>query len=372
MLQEIKTELASTMSWKEYRAIDLNSYSTLSQFQKDRKQYYKKYILKEKTDEKPNPYFIYGSLVDCLLFTPAEFKSRYLVSTAIEPAPQMAEFTRNLAKRIIENVNSSRKESIRSLMQYAYTDTKFSKNGDIVAFKAQTPEKTIERFFKECKEYMRTLLEIEMGTDIISVYDYDRAQYAISSLANHVTIGPIVRQESDDRYKVHKQLVVFYEINGMKLKSMLDLVIIDTYERKVFIYDLKTSHNVEEFNYCFTKFNYYIQLGCYTVAILTWMQQNGYDTYELVPMKFIVVDNNNYLAPLLYESTSSSVAACLLGFRSGSKWYDGVFKIIHNIQWHTRSGIWNISRDNYLTNGIMQLDFCQEVEIISEPVLESA
>lgn len=355
------TEFSTVLSDKEYRAVRRDSYSSIYCFRDGLRNYYRKYVVGV-NDEDPTPAMINGSLVDCFVFTPGQYEERFYESTAEEPAPQMLKFTKNLVKRIIEQRAYSKPESMKVILLWAYNDTKYDKYGKIVEFKKQSFEKTVQRFFTECKEYCKELLVTHDGKILISQAQYDNAKRSSDLLKQNTETGPLLSLESNDRFEVYKQLVIFFELWGLPIKSMLDLVVVDHQEQKVKFYDLKTTGNLNKFSDSYLKYGYYIQLGVYTSAIASWMRLKGIEDYILEPMSFIVIESSNLMAPLFYDTTFSHFRESVNGFvTSDEERFLGIHELIKNIQWHKKQNIWNISKENYERKGFVQLkSFCND------------
>lgn len=346
------------LSEKEYRKLERDSYSSLACFVNDRRKYYRKYILREVGAESTGKSLVYGSLVDCLLYTPSDFDERFVSIDFEMPTPQMKLFTENLAKRKIENDNltSERREDSKAVFQWAYNDTKYNEQGEEVAFKRQDLDTTFKKFEESCLKYYNFLLETwRENKMVIDQEMMAKAEEAVKRLRYSTVTGAIINQESDFRYEVHKQLIVLFKIRGRLFKSMLDEIIIDHESKTIQPYDLKTSSSVEEFINSYLKFSYYIQAGVYYQACVAWKSQVGLDDYAVLPIKFIVIDNSNYLDPLIYATDVSNLRQSLFGFEIGGKRYKGVISIIDDLNWHCDNDIWGISRQNFENKGIVNL-----------------
>ena len=66
-----------------YRALMLDSSSSLKDFSMDRKKYHKKYIMNQVVEEKENQAANMGRLVETLLLEPEEFDNRFYMSSCI-------------------------------------------------------------------------------------------------------------------------------------------------------------------------------------------------------------------------------------------------------------------------------------------------
>lgn len=76
-----------------YRAIYLDSSSSLKEFSMDRRKYHKKYILNEVVEDEDNKASIMGRIVETLLMEPHLFDERFHLSTCMStPTGLMLEF----------------------------------------------------------------------------------------------------------------------------------------------------------------------------------------------------------------------------------------------------------------------------------------
>lgn len=346
------------ISEKEYRLIDRDSYSSLACFNNDRRKYYRRYIMKEVGVDNTNKTLIYGSLVDCLLFTPHEYEDRFVHIDFEMPTPQMKTFTEKLAIRVLENnrLDQQRREEVVTLMSWAYNDTKFDDNGVEVAFKRQDFGTTVKKFDSGCDRYLQYLIDtMGSGKMLVDSEMFNRAEEAVKKLRYSTVVGPVINQETESGIDVYDQLIVLYEVLGTPFKSMMDKVIVNHDKKTIQLYDLKTSSSVEEFGSSYLKFSYYIQAGVYYQACVAWKYQMGWGDYVVLPIKFIVIDGSNYLDPLLYTTSAQNLRQSLYGFSVGNKEYRGIIELINDLRWHKENDIWGISKNNYINGGILPL-----------------
>jgi hypothetical protein len=143
----------------------------------------------------------------------------------------------------------------------------------------------------------------------------------------------------------------------VQLKGLLDKLIIDHKNKRIGIYDLKTAWDNEgEFLNNYFKYKYYLQAGVYFYLVMEWkMQQKGMGDYVVDYPTFVVADSNNYKAPLIYTTNKNNFEQGMRGFTIKGKYYPGVMSATFDLAWHKRKGIWNISRENYMNNGIVEI-----------------
>lgn len=313
----------------------------------------------------------YGRLVDCLLFTPSDFDSRFIVGDFDVPTAQMKTFTENLVKRVYENSKLAveRQESFETVARWAYNDTKYDESGVEVAFKQKhmTPETVLDKFNKECTRYYDYLIDTQVAGKLLVTQDmYNKAKLAVDKLRYSSITGPIILQEDDFNISVHKQLTVLFDYRGLPFKSMVDLVHVNNDSRTIQPYDLKTTHNAEEFPHSYIKFNYYIQAGVYYLAIKQWAIDNNLEDYEILPISFIVIDSYNYMSPLIYTTDRNNLSESIHGFTIGNKEYRGIFRLMNELWWHKQNDIWDISYINYGNNGVVKIKPFEDEDNTSE------
>jgi hypothetical protein len=144
-----------------------------------------------------------------------------------------------------------------------------------------------------------------------------------------------------------------YSIDGLKLKSMLDKVVVDHKEKTIQIYDLKCVWAVENFYeeyYLYRRA--YIQAYLYHRAVL---ETTEYQDYEVLYPKFIVCDSGNYNAPLIYTLDMDDMEDAYNGFEYKGRTYPGVKSIIENLKWAVANDKWNISKQNYEKKGMLNI-----------------
>ena len=177
-------------------------------------------------------------------------------------------------------------------------------------------------------------------------------------LKTNPTTAEIVNLIDDVQYSVHNQLQVEgYDVLDHKFKSMMDKVIIDHKAKTVQVYDLKCTWSVENFYseyYLYRRA--YIQGYLYHLGAGFWASEMGYGDYTILFPKFIVCDSTNYANPLVYSMTQKSINNAFNGFEYKGREYPGVAQLIEDLKWALDKDVWNISRENHINNGIVNLD----------------
>jgi len=355
------------MTEREYRALEIDSYSTLKDFLEDRKKYYKKYILKEPVKEEESPYLVFGNVVDCLQFTPSLFEEKFAVAVTQVPTGQYGKFVDEMVK-ITFSCLSERGEvtmHIEDIITEAYNRCKFDRNGNVVDFKRDSLEVATQKFLgTELEMYYRQRREA-FGKTIIEASMLENAQRVVAELMSNDVTKYIMTLETDrDTVAVYNQFPIIGKMDGamiggsdFPLKCLIDKLVIDHKLRSIYIYDLKTAWDNEgEFLHNYFKYKYYIQMAVYFYLVVEWkLSQPEIADYQVHYPSFIVADSSNYKNPLIYATTQENFHQGMRGFTIRGKYYPGVIKAVQDLIWHEETGIWSISKDNHTAGGIVRI-----------------
>jgi hypothetical protein len=341
-------------SEKEYRSISLNSYSSLKDFSVDRKKYHKKYIMKEKIKEKDTKASNMGRLVETLLMEPDKFDDLFFMSTCVKiPGGMLGDFIYKLSELISENTDDDGvlKGDFEDHAMEAYKASGFKIAFATVLKKLDEPENQL--YYEECLKV--NYYEMSM----VTTQDVTNAEKIVEGLKEGLATSHIVNIEPSDTFDVYDQLKISdYTIDGMRLKSMLDKVIVNLKKKTIHIYDLKCTWSVENFfkeYYLYRRS--YIQAFLYYHAVkhLTEVEGSTIEGFDIKLPAFIVCDSVNYYDPLVYQLTEKDMKEAYDGFEYQGKTYPGVGEIIANLQWAIENDVWGMSKTNYEQQGNIPL-----------------
>lgn len=341
-----------TMTEREYRALDYNSSSSLKDFSIDRRKYYRKFILGEKIKEKDNPAANMGRLVETLLMEPERFDELFFMSSSVKvPGGMLGTFIYKLAELVAERTDNEGFD-FEEVAKESYEYAKFKIKFETVLAKLEDPENRI--YYEEC-------LKVEhLGMTMVTAQDINNAEQIVEGLRTTPHTSTICNLETNDRFTVINQMKIEdYQIDGMRLKSMLDKVIVDHQKKIVHIYDLKCTWSVEAFYkeyYLYRRA--YIQAYLYYKAVwyLSATQPDcGFYGYDVKPTKFLVCDSINYFQPLIFTLTEDDLKECYEGFTYKFSEYEGVKQIIEELQWAVENDMWKISKKNFNKGGTLNI-----------------
>lgn len=344
----------TTKTEANYRAVNLDSSSSLKDFSMDRKKYYKKYILNETVEDKDNSAATMGRIVETLLMEPDEFDKRFYMSSCIStPTATMLDFVEALYRHTRDATDESGKVTrpMDELLQDAYKDSGFKIKFETVISKFVGSNAEI--YYNEIRKVRSQNLTV-VNTTEVSV-----AEKIVDQLRTNSTTAPVVNMVNSSRYQVLDQLQVEgYEVDGHIFKSMLDKVIIDHKEKVIRPYDLKCTWSVENFYeeyYLYRRA--YIQAYLYYYAMLHMASDPDSECYgyDVEYLKFIVCDSTNYYRPLIYTLEMNDMMDAYKGFVHKGRTYPGVGDLIAALKWCVDTNTWDISHKNYLANGVINI-----------------
>jgi hypothetical protein len=192
---------------------------------------------------------------------------------------------------------------------------------------------------------------------VVTTQEIANAEKIVTELKTNTVTANIVNLTSDAQYSVHNQLQVEgYEVFDHKFKSMMDKVVVDHKAKTVQVYDLKCTWSVENFyNEYYLYRRAYIQGFLYRNAASFWASEMGYGDYTVSFPKFIVCDSTNYANPLIYAMTQESMHNAMNGFEYKGRDYPGVKQLIEDLKWALATDKWNMSRENHINNGVVNI-----------------
>ena len=341
-----------------YRAILLDSSSSLKEFSMDRKKYYNKYYLGKNVEDKDSQAAIMGRLVETLLMEPDEFDKRFYMSAcATSPTGNMVTFVENLYRETIDATDEfgNVTKTFEEISKAAFADCGYSGKGN------GSYENIIKKFIgSDAEIYYNEIRKVRANNlTVVTSQDVTHAENIVSELRNNFATKDIVNLVNSSRYSVYDQLQVEgYEVDEHLFKSMMDKVIADHQEKTIQPYDLKCTWSVENFYeeyYLYRRAYIQAYLYYYATKNLTLDENSELYGYTVRPLQFIVCDSTNYYNPLVYTLSDEDMKDAYEGFIHKGKSYPGVKYLIDELKWAMDMNIWNISKSNYLKKGIVNI-----------------
>ena len=314
-----------------YRAILLDSSSSLKEFSMDRKKYYNKYYLGKNVEDKDSQAAIMGRLVETLLMEEDEFDKRFYMSACISsPTGLMLSFVEELYKYTIDATDEFGNiiRTFEEISRDAYSASGFKIKYEAVIQKFVGSDTEI--YYNEIRKVRTNNLTVVTSQDVT------HAENIVSELRNNFATKDIVNLVNSSRYSVYDQLQVEgYEVDSHLFKSMMDKVIVDHQEKTIQPYDLKCTWSVEKFYeeyYLYRRANIQAYLYNYATKHLTLDENSELYGYTVRPLQFIVCDSTNYYNPLVYTLSDEDMKDAYEGFVHKGKSYPGVKYLIDELK----------------------------------------
>lgn len=337
----------------QYRAVGMDSSSSLKEFSLDRKKYYRKYVLGEKSEDSDTKASITGRVVETLLLEPELFDQRFHMSIVSKaPTSMMLEFVEALYRHTAAATNEDGvvTRSFEDICVDAHKDSGFKIKLDAVLGKFIGSD--AEVYYQEIREVR------SKGLTVVTTDEITNAEKIVNELKTNPVTSEVINLVNSSRYTIYNQhQIEGYTIDGHKLKSMFDKIVIDHQKKTIVVYDLKCVWAVEGFYD-----EYYLYRRAYIQAYLYYRAAEfirnttpEYAGYSVLYPQFIACDSTNYLNPLIYTLSDIDIDDAYNGFEHKGRKYPGVKEIIENIEWAVENDKWNISRKNYLNNGIVNI-----------------
>lgn len=282
------TSITLPITEEEYRNDGNLHYSTLAKF--DRGGFGSIATLDEKID---TPSLRYGSLVDLMITgSREEFENQYVIADFPELQPAFLKYAKALYDKFHTQYSSLTKVPDVDILAVA---------DEIEFYKNWRPDNRIKAAKEQCDEYYRLLIIAE-GKTVIDQQTYDEAAAAARALRNSpATAWYFAKDNPFDGIERVYQAKFKAEFDGIPYSAMMDLVVIDHNEKKIYPCDLKTSSHMEyDFFRSFIEYSYDIQARQYAAILKANIEKDNYfKDFEIMPYRFIVV-NRKSLNPLVW------------------------------------------------------------------------
>lgn len=281
------------ISWdvteEEYRADPALSYSTLSRF--NREGFDNLAHLFDKTE---SPSLLFGSVVDTLLTgTKEEFDKRFFVADF----PELPDKQREIVEGIFHAAKPG--ESWDKVMDAVILEYLLANNYQ-PNWKVETRIKVIREVGREYYD----LLTLADGKTVVSQKLYQDALDCVETLRKSESTKWYFEADNPFNKNIERlyQLKFKGSYEGINLRCMADLIIVDHEKKIVYPCDLKTSFKPEwRFYKSFMEWGYWIQAQLYWYLIRQAMDKDEYfKDFKLADYRFIVISNRTR-KPLVWE-----------------------------------------------------------------------
>ena len=280
------------ISWQvdeeTYRTDEAYSYSTIAKFH--REGFEKLSSLYDKVD---SPSLRWGSALDTLL-TDGEiaFNDRFIVACF----PDIPDSQINVIKTIFKNTEGKPWKELK-------TDD-FSSAIDECKFQPNWRPETRVKVLKENGEQYYNLMVLASGKTILTSEEYNDVVTCVDLLKTSDATRWYFQDDDpfDDSIERLYQLKFKGEYDGIPLRIMADLIVVDHKNKIIYPTDLKTSYKSEwNFYKSFVEWGYSHQANLYAEIIRQNIEKDEYfKDFKIADYRFIVICNRTRV-PLVWE-----------------------------------------------------------------------
>ena len=300
------------ISWQvdepTYRADSALSYSTIARYAKEG---FNK--LDSIFDKIETPSLTFGSAVDALITGgQKEFDEHFVVAEF----PSISDNLKTIAQTLFARYSDTH----RNLSDI--DDDVLAQVGEECDFWANPKYKNHRvKLIKEgCQEYY-TIMYAARGKHIVDTETYNQVCAAVRALKESEATKQYFQDDDpfDDSLQGFYQLKFKMPFEGFELRCMLDRVIVDHKNKKIYPIDLKTSSDTEwDFYRAFVKWRYDIQARLYWYILRYNLDQHPvFKDYTLEDFTFIVV-NKTTLTPLAWVFKDTTTRGTLNYGKNGT------------------------------------------------------
>jgi len=284
----------------------------------------------------------FGSLLDCKLLCPEEFNNKFYFDATEKPTEQLlklADHVSNLHDNFGQILD---KEDISRISE------ELNLFGSI-----KDPDKRIAKFDTDLFwNYLKAKSDA-VGKTVFTPDTLSECSEAEQILKTHPKTAHIFNPTKDE--EVINQLMIISEVNGIKVKIMIDKLIIRHKKKTITAYDLKaTEFRQVNFPYHFKKMKYYLQGGLYKAVIINYIKDVLQLGYELEDFKFIVYSRSDRY-PFIWNMGYKWHLKAMDGFINeyGDK-VKGINELLDDYKYYIENDYYEIDR-NIIENESLEL-----------------
>lgn len=276
-----------------------------------------------------------GTYIDCMLLTNEEFEDTFALEPMQKPKNQLLELANAVLGKDIQ-ISEIPSEEEKQLVLYIADELKLFGS-------TKVPEKRIATFDEPLFwDYILSYKQ-NKGKVILSLENKQKGDEGIEILKNHEKTKDLFFISGNKQ--AINQLKLVCTINGVKVKVMIDKVIIDHDLRTVTAYDLKcTEVRQINFPYWFEKMKYYLQTSLYNALLMLYVDKHlpGYTTERFC---FIVYSTSDKF-PFIWRVSDSMLQKGWFGFsKENGKYNKGVEQLISEYKYYTETGNFSIEKE---------------------------
>lgn len=266
------------------------SYSSLNKLLYAPILFYNHYVLGQKED-KLDSYLVDGRILHCRLLQPNEFDNQFIVAMDKLPSDNVKIVLDKLCRDFpdISNIEDLELEMLTVMKDLNYLQS------------LKTDKQRVDKMLTEDNKKYFTFVKNAGGKTIIDSMTLNRMDILVEMMRTNEEIANLLclnHSEFDTHLEVLNEIPLQYEITGYSfagIKGIIDNLVINHKTKQVYINDLKTTgKTLVDFKETIDYYNYWLQMGIYTLLIKELMVSKQIEDYN-INCNFVVVDKYNQI-----------------------------------------------------------------------------
>lgn len=350
---------------KKYSESSAFSQSDMKLFEENVYAFYNQKILGSYPEKRSTKSMDLGNIVDALITQSENFDSLYFIYGEVkvpDTIKLICDKTFETLQDWIESELISEEDFITSpVTKYPDLFLKVARNiemkdakGNVtIGYHNNYKDDTLTNHVLEASQNYFEELKKGYGKKMVHITEYSLAKEMCGFLREDdfckVLLDPLFNPSNEITVKT--QEVLYGEIEGFKVKGLLDIAIIDHNSMEAYVIDIKASESPSQFKSSYKKFKNYRQGALYTELL-----RQNFPDYTILYPKFVVCSKDLMFQPEIYEMGENDYLVAM----NGGKTHDGfpvkgITQILHEIQWHIDNDKWlhparYYYRGKYITN----------------------
>ena len=326
------------ISESEYRGLPMPSYSLLKKLDDSGpRSINRKYKIDSEAID-------FGSLLDCKLLCPDEFDNKFYFDATEKPTGQVLE----LADYLINNEPDELPNYINNNLGVEAISSAIGLFGSVKDYDKRVAKFDTDLFWN----YLKAKIDAS-GKTVFTPETLEECSQAEQIIKTHPKTSHLFTPTKG--VEVLTQLMIITELNGIKIKSMIDYVRIDHNNKTITPYDLKATE-VRQANIPqqFKKMKYYLQGGLYKSAIINYCKDVLQLDYVVEDFKFIVWSRSDKY-PFIWNMGHDWHLMGLNGFIGDHGQYvKGINQLLDEYQFYVDNDFFEIDKC-FVENNILEL-----------------
>ncbi len=365
VMKEMHTISRADVNYRQLKSLNC---SMIKLFDSDPVKFYEQFKLGKYPKDKNSTAIIIGDIVDFFLLEcrgdDKDFEQRhdekFVLMDTSKPTGQVAVLADELFEVTKDCLNEDNEITVSFSTRFKDA---FSKVQSLGKYGGKTEEKALEDFNKNGYAYFQTLLE-NIGKVVVDVSLIDKSKRIGKIVMNDPFTMDVFEEGGEVEFFSKFPIEWKYTCKSGKIidcKSEIDILKIDHSNKNIYLGDLKTTYDNENFEFSYLKNGYHIQGAFYYLAVDYWKKEEGMADYTVTPMEFVVGDtSSNNRRPIRYNTSKIDLDNALNGFTVRGTRYKGVHQIIDEISWAEDNDMWNCSKEVFDNQGIVKLNMKYE------------